>query len=234
MHQHIGKKISIEHLHYFCLGCAKDQEVYRQGFCKDCFFTLPQANANILKPELSTAHLGIAQRDLEWEKAFELQNHMVYLSVTSDLKVGVTQEKHCFRRWIDQGAVAAIPLALTPNRYLAGIIEVAIKEKISDKTSYRAMLKNLHPKVELEKEKNSLYEILPQETRNYFLKENTVYTFTYPVKQYPREVKSVHLKKTPILKKELIGIKGQYLIFEDQLVLNIRAHEGFYVKMQLA
>lgn len=232
MHQHIGKTIYIEHLHYECLGCGSDEEIYRQGFCKNCFFSLPQANASILRPELSTAHLGIAQRDLEWEKSFELQPHIVYLAVTGNVKVGVTREKQLPHRWIDQGALSAIVLARTPNRYLAGLIEVAIKKKVSDKTSYQGMLKNTYPRVDLKEIKNSLFSLLPEETREYFIKGNDIFTFTYPVEHYPKQIKNIHLKKTPSLKKKLIGIKGQYLIFEDQSALNIRAHEGFYVGIE--
>ena len=234
MHQHIGKNISIKYLHYECLGCGNDKEIYRQGFCKNCFFSLPQANPSILRPELSTSHLGIVQRDLEWEKAFEIQPHIVYLSVTSHVKVGVTHEKQLLDRWIDQGALSAITLARTPNRYLAGLIEVVIKKKVSDKTYYQKMLTNIYPKVHLREIKSSLYEFLPEETQKYFLKKNNdIYTFTYPVEHYPKRIKNIHLKKTPDLNKKLIGIKGQYWIFEDQSVLNIRAHEGFYVSIEI-
>src|SRR5690554_236800 len=126
----LGKKIRIYHDHNECLGCGLDKEIFRMGFCKNCFFTLPQANENIIRPELSTAHLGLEKRDLEWEKKFELQPHITYLALSSEVKVGVTRVSQIPTRWIDQGATSAIVLAETENRYQAGVIEVALKEHL--------------------------------------------------------------------------------------------------------
>jgi hypothetical protein len=53
----------------------------------------------------------------------------------------------------------------------------------------------------------------------------------FPVTQYPEKVQSINLVKTPSFKNTLTGIKGQYLIFEDQRVFNVRSHEGFVVKL---
>lgn len=90
----IGKKIQLRHLHYECIHCRSHSPIYSQGYCKNCFFTLPQTNPSVLRPELSMAHLVIEQRDLESEKSFELQPHIVYLAITSSQKVGVTREKN--------------------------------------------------------------------------------------------------------------------------------------------
>ncbi|MGB4546828.1 MAG: DUF2797 domain-containing protein, partial [Flavobacteriaceae bacterium] len=40
-----------------------------------------------------------------------------------------------------------------------------------------------------------------------------------------------NLGKTPSFSGTLSGIKGQYLIFEDQRVFNVRSHEGYIVKL---
>ena len=112
------------------------------GFCKKCFFESPFASDSILKPELSTAHLGIEERNLEIEKNIQLQPHIVYLAYTGDVKVGVTRESQIPTRWIDQGATFALPIARTENRYEAGVIEVALKQHISDKTNWRKMLQD--------------------------------------------------------------------------------------------
>ena len=103
---------------------VKKKKFYRQNFCYDCFWSLPQASPSIFKPELCQAHLGIEERDLAWEKKFQLQPHVVYISISSGVKVGVTRKNSVETRWIDQGAVEGIVIAETPNRYLAGKMEV--------------------------------------------------------------------------------------------------------------
>ena len=65
-----------------------------------------------MKPELSKAHLGIEDRDISYEKKVQLQNHIVYLSKTSGIKVGVTRSNNMSTRWIDQGAIEAVEYLL--------------------------------------------------------------------------------------------------------------------------
>ena len=155
----IQKSVKISYTKKICLSCGK--EVFRsliQGFCYDCYQTSPMAGRNILHPEESKAHLGIEVRDLAWEKKLELQPHLVYLSITGDIKVGVTRASQAPTRWIDQGAVAAIVVAEVPNRYLAGIAEVALKALFKDKTQWQHMLKMGEIHQNLEQEKKTLYD----------------------------------------------------------------------------
>ena len=84
-----------------------------------------------MRPELSKAHLNKADRDLEYEKKVQLQPHIIYLALSSHLKVGVTRKTQIPTRWIDQGAHEAMTIIEVPNRYLAGIGEVALKEYFS-------------------------------------------------------------------------------------------------------
>lgn len=233
VNQQIGKKIRIVHDHNECLNCGLDKEIYRMGYCKNCFFTVPEASDTIIRPELSQAHLGIAERDLEWEMAFQLQPHIVYLAVSSDLKVGVTREKQIPTRWIDQGASYATILAKTSNRYEAGMIEVAMKNHVADKTSYQKMLKNEVPEIDLIHQKEFLKQYLPKEESKFYVADETIYKLEYPIVNYPQKVKSLSLSKQKEFEGVLSGIKGQYLIFEDGTVWNVRGHEGFYVKIEL-
>lgn len=233
MNQLLGKQIKITFDHYECLGCDQDKEIYQMGYCKNCFFTLPQANPSIISPELSTAHLGIAQRDLEWEIKFELQPHIVYLANSSGVKVGVTRETQIPTRWIDQGASEAIIIARTENRYQAGMIEVALKEHVADKTNWQRMLKNEVPEVNLYEQFEALKSNVREEEQQFLVEEAEVYKLEYPVLDYPTKVKSLNLKKTSEIEGTLKGIKGQYLIFEDNSVFNVRAHEGFYVNLEI-
>jgi hypothetical protein len=230
----LDKIISITHIGYECLSCKLPVKIFRQGFCYDCFYRSAQAGDWIMRPELSKAHLGIADRDLEYEAKMQLQPHVVYLALSSELKVGVTRKSQVPTRWIDQGAVQALSVLEVPNRYLAGITEVALKNHFSDKTNFRKMLQNEVPALDLVYEKTKLGVYMPEEVRPYFeTTSNDILKINYPVLQYPTKVSSLNLEKTPLYKGKLKGIKGQYLIFEDQTVFNIRGYEGYKVRLEI-
>ncbi len=143
MNDFLGKNVYLEYLgEIHCIKCGrKTSKSFSQGFCYPCFVSAPETEECVLRPELCMAHQGIA-RDMEYAEKNCLAEHVVYLSVTSGLKVGVTRHSQVPTRWIDQGAVQAIELSRTPNRHTAGLIEVALKEHMKDKTNWRAMLKN--------------------------------------------------------------------------------------------
>jgi len=188
-----------------------------------------------MKPELSKAHLGIEDRDLEFEKQVQLQPHIVYLALSSNVKVGVTRKTQVPTRWIDQGASKAIEIVEVPNRYLAGVCEVALKQHVSDKTSWQKMLKNDVLDVDLLGEREKLKIYIPEEVQPYFLANNDKVTeINYPVKQYLTKIKSLNLDKTPAYSGKLIGVKGQYLIFEDTTVFNVRNNEGYKVNLKIS
>jgi len=230
VNQLLYKTIQIDFTGYQCLNCGKKKKIFRQGFCYDCFMSSPAAGDWIMKPELSTAHLDLEDRDLEYEKRVQLQPHIVYLALSSEVKVGVTRKTQVPTRWIDQGAVQALPIVEVPNRYLAGITEVALKNHFVDKTNWQKMLKNEVPKVDLLQEKLALEKFLPEEVQPYFFVEkNDLYEIHYPVVQYPTKVTSLNLDKTPSFSGKLTGVKGQYLLFEDGTVFNVRTYEGYVV-----
>ena len=229
MNQLLEKRIKIHFIKYECLNCTLDLPIYRQGFCRNCFFEVPQAADWILRPELSKAHLDEEERDLEYEKKVQLQPHIVYLANSSNIKVGVTRKSQVPTRWIDQGAHEAIEIAEVPNRYLAGITEVALKNHVGDKTNWRKMLKNEVADEDLVAFRDKLKEFIPEEASNYFIESNKETELTFPVLQYPEKPKSLNLDKTPTYEGVLKGIKGQYLIFEDNTVFNVRSNEGYYV-----
>ncbi|MCB0446360.1 MAG: DUF2797 domain-containing protein [Gelidibacter sp.] len=233
MNQLLDKTITIQFVKYQCLNCGLDKQIYRQGFCKSCFFDIPQAADWIMRPELSTAHLDQEDRDLEYEKKVQLQPHVVYLANSSNVKVGVTRKSQIPTRWIDQGAHEAIEIVEVPNRYLAGITEVALKEHISDKTNWRTMLKNDIVDENLVEWRERLKQYVPDEAKDYFIESNTETNLEFPVLQYPEKPNSLNLDKTPIYKGVLKGIKGQYLLFKDQTVFNVRGSEGYVVKIDI-
>lgn len=233
LNQLLGKSLTIEFQGYQCLNCGKAKKIFRQGFCYDCFMSSPAVGDWIMKPELSTAHLEIEDRDLEYEKRVQLQPHVVYLALSSEVKVGVTRKTQIPTRWIDQGAVQAIPIVEVPNRYLAGITEVALKNHFSDKTNWQKMLKNEVPDMDLSAERNKVFDWLPVEVKDYFPTEEKIIQLDFPVLQYPKKVTSLNLDKTLNFSGTLTGIKGQYLLFEDGTVFNVRTYEGYVVKMSL-
>ena len=233
VNQLLNKNLSLTLVGHECLSCGLDREIYRQGFCKSCFFDKPIAGDWIMRPELSTAHLGIADRDLQYEKSVQLQPHIVYLANSSNVKVGVTRKSQVPTRWIDQGAHEAIEIVEVPNRYLAGITEVALKDYVADKTNWRKMLKNEIDDESLQDWRLRLKEYIPEEAKVYFIENNNETHLNFPVEQYPEKPKSLNLKKEGNYSGKLVGIKGQYLIFEDQTVFNIRANEGLVVDINV-
>ena len=233
LNQLLDKKITLSFVKFQCLNCGKDKKIYRQGYCYDCFFDMPQTGDWIMHPELSKAHLDIEDRDLDFEKKVQLEPHIVYLANSSNVKVGVTRKSQIPTRWIDQGAHEALVLVEVPNRYLAGITEVALKDHVSDKTNWRKMLTNTITEVDLKAQKEQLSNFIPEEVKQYYgLKSNEI-LLDFPVTQYPVKVKSLSLDKTPEFTGTLKGIKGQYLIFEDGTVFNVRSYEGYVVKISL-
>ena len=234
LNQLLDKDFEITFQGYQCLNCGKKKKIFRQGFCYDCFMSSASAGDWIMKPELSTAHLDIEDRDLAYEKKVQLQPHIVYLALSSEVKVGVTRGTQVPTRWIDQGAVQAIPIVEVPNRYLAGITEVALKSHYADKTNWQKMLKNEVPQVDLIEERLKTEAFLPKEVQNYFFKQEAhLYQLNYPVLNYPKKVTSLSLDKTLNFQGKLSGIKGQYLLFQDGTVFNVRTFEGYVVKISI-
>jgi hypothetical protein len=234
VNQILNKEITLDFIKFQCLNCGKDLPIFRQGFCKSCFFETPSAGDWIMRPELSTAHLGKEDRDLDYEKKVQLQPHIVYLANSSNIKVGVTRKSQVPTRWIDQGAHEAIEIVEVPNRYLAGITEVALKDHIGDKTNWRKMLTNTIDDEDLVFWRNKLKAYIPAEANEYFIEHNQETHLEFPVLEYPKKVKSLNLTKTPNYKGVLMGIKGQYLMFQDNTVFNVRGSEGYYVSLGIS
>lgn len=232
VNQVLDQRLRMEFIKYQCLNCGEDRPIFRQGFCRSCFFEIPQAGEWIMKPELSTAHLDREDRDLGYEKKVQLQPHIVYLANSSNVKVGVTRKSQIPTRWIDQGAHEAIEIVEVPNRYLAGITEVALKAHVSDKTNWRKMLTNTLKDEDLVEWRNKLQPFIPEEAAQYFIGTNKETELKFPVLQYPAKVKSLNLEKTPVFEGVLKGVKGQYLLFEDDTVFNIRGSEGYYIGLR--
>jgi len=234
INQLLNKEIAINFETYECLNCGLEKEIYRQGFCKSCFFEMPSTAEWIMKPELSKAHLGIEERDLEYEKQVQLKPHILYLAFSSSLKVGVTRKTQVPFRWIDQGAVKAIQIIELPNRYLAGISEVELKKHYADKTNWREMLKIGSTNMDLQEERLKCLNLVPNEIVSHINNnEFSTLNINYPVISNPLKPKSLNIVKEEKFEGELVGIKGQYLIFKDDTVFNIRTNEGLVLDLNI-
>lgn len=233
VNQLLDKTLTINFLRWECLGCGLQKKVFRQGHCYDCFSSSPYTGEWIIRPELSKAHLGIEDRDLDFESEIQLKPHVVYLANSSSVKVGVTRKTQIPTRWIDQGAHEAIEIVEVPNRYLAGIAEVALSQYVSDKTNWRNMIKNNILDEDLVKWRDELRQHLPEEVLPFYLENVQETNLEFPVLSYPKTPKTLNLDKTPFYQGKLKGIKGQYLLFEDDTVFNVRSNEGRVVSISV-
>jgi len=233
VNQLLGKRLEIQFIGQQCLNCGNERPIFRQGFCRSCFFEIPSAGDWIMRPELSTAHLDKEDRDLAYEKKVQLQPHIVYLANSSHVKVGVTRKSQVPTRWIDQGAHQAMAILEVPNRYLAGITEVALKEQVSDKTSWQKMLTQKEETADLQALYQEVKSLFPEEVKEYAVDHPEQWNLHFPVQKTPEKVKSLKLEKEQQFAGRLSGIKGQYLIFEDNRVLNVRSNEGTVIGLNI-
>lgn len=243
----VGRTVRLAHDGtYACIRCGRRTDrTFGEGFCYPCFRDAPEAAECIVRPELCEAHLGRG-RDPQWEEEHHNQPHVVYFAVSSALKVGVTRSTQIPTRWIDQGAAWAVAIARVPYRQLAGRIEVALKDLYTDRTSWQKMLKNADPPpfdlaTELDHVRERigaaggrgdgdggpLVEMIVSDA------EADPIRLGYPILDHPTTVKAVNLQKVGEITGRLVGIRGQYLIFDGGAVLNVRRHSGFHVTVEV-
>jgi hypothetical protein len=224
-----------------CLHCGrKTPKSYNQGYCYPCFTRLPQCDSCIVKPEKCHYHEGTC-RDPAWGERHCFQPHVVYLANSSGLKVGITRGEQVPTRWIDQGAIQALPILEVDNRLHSGLIERIIAAHVSDKTNWRTMLKGGNPSIDLKAERNRLLQLCAdqlEQLRERFgadavrRLEAEVVEIEYPVEQYPANVSTHNFDKEAEVAGVLLGIKGQYLIL-DTGVINIRKFSAYKVQISV-
>lgn len=226
-----------------CTGCGRQvKKFYGQGLCFQCLQTSPEASECIVRPELCRGHLGEG-RDPAWERTHHVQEHVVYLAQTGPpptdaggrggIKVGVTRASQVPVRWIDQGAVQAVIIARTPYRQLAGALEVALKAHFTDRTDWRRMLQPVTPdNAALLQARSVALDAAPDELRPYLAPSEVPITLVPPLQDTLPKVVSTSLDKIADIEGNLLGIKGQYLIWRDGRVLNVRNHIGYHVEVE--
>lgn len=225
----------------FCVSCGqKTPKSYSQGHCFKCFKTKASCDLCIMKPETCHYHLGTC-REEQFAQDVCFQPHIVYLANSSGLKVGITRLGQMPTRWLDQGAMQALPIMQVGSRRLSGQLESMFASEVADKTDWRKLLKadaspldliNIRDEL-LHRFSDDIDQIRQQFAQSLNLNENVLILeqekmreFVYPVAQYPEKVKSHNLDKTPTIRGKLNGIKGQYLLL-DSGVINIRKYTGY-------
>ena len=221
-----------------CVACGrKSSKSFNQGYCYPCFRSLAQCDSCIMSPEKCHYAQGTC-REPEWGETHCMIEHVVYLANTSGLKVGITRHSQVPTRWMDQGATQAQPIFRVDTRHHSGIVETLFKDHVADKTSWQAMLKGDAAPVDLELARQRLVEAcadaLLRAREEFGLQSITELQgaqetrISYPVLEFPLKVKSFNLDKTPTVEGTLMGIKGQYLIF-DTGVINMRKYGGYHL-----
>ena len=244
INEYLGKKLSFKYLgSIHCVNCGREtKKSFQNGYCYPCFQTLAETDMCIMKPELCHFDKGTC-RDEEFGKKHCFIPHVVYLSDTSSIKVGITREFQKVTRWIDQGANQAVAVWRVQSRKDAGTVEVFLKDYLGDKTNWRNMLKGLDVEIDLESEQerliNRLWEGLDALQNEYGLQsiqelsaDNVTHEFVYPVLEYPTKIASINAEKTPLVEGTLMGIKGQYWIL-DTGVINLRKYTGYEAEFTL-
>jgi len=243
MNDVIGKTIR---LHYqgeiYCIACGrKTSKSFGQGHCYPCFVKLAQCDMCIMKPETCHYDQGTC-REPEWGQSHCMQPHTVYLANSSGVKVGITRGTQVPTRWIDQGASQALPIFTVQTRKQSGLLEVELKQHVSDRTDWRKMLKGEPEEVDLAAARDELIEKCSEEIANIktengegaitALADENIVNIRYPVSRYPEKVKSLNFDKQAEIEGTLLGIKGQYLIL-DIGVLNIRKFTGYTLSVSV-
>ncbi len=233
-------------LHYsgniFCVNCGrKTNKSFNQGYCYPCFQKLAQCDSCIIHPEKCHFDQGTC-REPAWGEKYCMQDHIVYLANSSGLKVGITRATQVPTRWIDQGATQALAIIRVRSRLQSGTLEVMFKQHVADKTNWRDMLKGDAATLDMEAERDRLVaecekEIAELEDRFGFFAVSHIngidpVSIEYPVISYPEKISSFSFDKDPKVEGTLLGIKGQYLIF-DSGVINMRRFSGYEVELSI-
>lgn len=238
----IGQKIALIYQEEInCTHCGKKTaKSYAGGYCYPCSFKLAECDMCILRPE--TCHFAKGTcREPAWGEANCMIDHYVYLANSSGLKVGITRTTQIPTRWIDQGAVLALPILKVSTRYQSGVFEKLISSEVKDKTDWRAMLKGSIAEVDLEERRDYIFDLFGEDIDRLetefgskqieILEHENVVDINYPVLEYPQKITSMSFDKQKKIEGTLLGIKGQYLIF-DSGVINIRSHTGYKIAME--
>lgn len=237
----IGKTVTLAYEGKInCVHCGRDtNKSFNQGYCYPCFQKLAQCDSCVISPEKCHYDAGTC-REPVWGDEFCMQDHIVYLANSSGLKVGITRASQVPTRWIDQGAVQALPVMRARSRQQSGFAEVMFRQHVPDRTNWRNMLKGDNDAIDLAAERDKLLATCARELADLehqfglhaisVLNGVEAVSISYPVTAFPDKISSFNFDKDHEVSGTLTGIKGQYLIF-DTGVINLRRFSGYQVTM---
>jgi hypothetical protein len=244
MNSLIGQSIAVQYSGSInCVHCnRKIKKSFNQGYCYVCLTRLAQCDTCIIKPERCHYAEGTC-REPEWGEENCLQDHFVYLANTGQIKVGITRHVSdgVSSRWIDQGASQAMAIFRVKERLLSGLVEIEIAKHIGDKTNWRTMLRGSPEQLDLiamqQKVTELVHDPLLEIQEKYGIQSVQAIkpkpiAINYPVNQYPVKIKSINLDKEPVFEGTILGIKGQYLLLNEDRVINIRKYSGYTLNIQ--
>ncbi|PKG54609.1 DUF2797 domain-containing protein [Vreelandella arctica] len=240
LNERIGEPLSLRWTGAIaCTHCGRaTKKSFAQGHCYPCFKRLAQCDTCIMKPETCHFFQGTC-REPEWGEKHCFQPHIVYLANSSGLKVGITRKTQMPTRWLDQGAIQALPILEVNTRQQSGFVEMLFKEQVADRTNWRAMLKGDVTAMDLAAERDRLLSLLAgglnqlRETHGadaIRTLEQPAQEFHYPVSVFPKKVVSHNFDKQPVVEGVLQGVKGQYLLL-DSGVINLRKFTGYEIQV---
>jgi len=233
----IGKTLRLEYLGAIhCIHCGrKTKTSFSQGYCYPCMTKLAQCDTCIMAPEKCHYDQGTC-REPAWGEQFCMTDHVVYLANSSGIKVGITRASQLPTRWLDQGASQALPIVRVATRQQSGLVEDLFRSQVADRTNWRALLKGDAEAVDLVAVREQLFDSCAEgfaalQARFGLqavqpMTDAQVLEIRYPVQAYPSKIVSFNLDKNPVAEGTLLGIKGQYLIF-DTGVINIRKYTAY-------
>ena len=241
MNDLLGKTVRLRYTGQIqCVHCGRNtNKSFNSGYCYPCFQSLAQCDSCIIHPEKCHYDQGTC-REPAWGEEFCMQDHIIYLANSSGIKVGITRATQVPTRWVDQGAVQALPIVRVRTRLQSGALEVMFKQHVADKTNWRDMLREGDQVVDLAEEKARLLELCNDDLQEMIqrfgfhaisvLHGVDAVNIRYPVQGYPDKIASYNFDKDPLVEGTLLGIKGQYLMF-DGGVINIRRYAGYHVEL---
>lgn len=223
-----------------CVHCGRNtNKSFNSGYCYPCFQSLAQCDSCIIHPEKCHYDQGTC-REPAWGEEFCMQDHIIYLANSSGIKVGITRATQVPTRWVDQGAVQALPIVRVRTRLQSGALEVMFKQHVADKTNWRDMLREGDQVVDMQAEKARLLDLchddLQEMIQRYGFHAISVLNgidpinISYPTQGFPDKIVSYNFDKDPLVEGTLLGIRGQYLMF-DGGVINIRRYAGYHVEL---
>lgn len=233
----IGQRLRLEYLGAIhCSHCGKRTKTsFSQGYCYPCMTRLAQCDVCIMAPEKCHYDAGTC-REPSWGEQFCMTDHVVYLANSSGIKVGITRATQLPTRWLDQGASQALPILRVATRQQSGLVEDLLRSQVPDRTNWRALLKGDAEELDLVAIREQVFAACAdglRELQGRFglqavqpLTDAEVVQIRYPVEAYPKKIVSFNLDKDPVAEGTLLGIKGQYLIF-DTGVINIRKYTAY-------